>query len=98
MDIYIHSPIRFHGVVLNSLSAETTLLSPYGIRVGGDINLNKEAHVKRRAETNSWPAVSPGLTWLCMTCFRGSKMLHSKFYCELGVSRTQSVKCVPTRS
>jgi hypothetical protein len=28
MDLYIHSPIRLHGVVLNYLSTGTTLLLP----------------------------------------------------------------------
>jgi hypothetical protein len=29
VDLYIHSPIRLHGVVLNSLSTGTTLPLPY---------------------------------------------------------------------
>jgi hypothetical protein len=31
VDLYIHSPIRLHGVVLNSLSTGTTLLLSLGV-------------------------------------------------------------------
>jgi hypothetical protein len=31
VDLYIHSPIRLHGVVLNSLSIGTTLPLPFTI-------------------------------------------------------------------
>jgi hypothetical protein len=43
VDLYIHSPKRLHGAVLNSLSAGTTL--PFIMQQEGMLELNFPSHL-----------------------------------------------------
>jgi hypothetical protein len=94
MNLYIHSPIRLHGVVLNYLSAGTTL--PV---TGMPFTTSKPTYLARNS-LSSWSVVNnlvysffSFLVWMRLSAFGTSatsgllyqpQMLHDDEYAEVG--------------
>jgi hypothetical protein len=68
VDLYIHSPIRRHGIVLNYLSTGTTLPLPYAMLLctrscwEGDINQDHVVRYKQHSDFHTVTCIGVRMT------------------------------------